>query len=154
MSFYALALLIGIVAGLRTMTAPAAVGWAAVWGWLPLQGTAVAFLGYTLTPWIFTVLAIGELVADPLPSTPSRKLPMQFGARLVSGGLCGAAFGAASGALASGLVTGVIGAVLGTLGGAEARARLARALGRDLPAALVEDVVAIGGACLIIGVLA
>ena len=33
---YLLALLIGVVAGLRAMTAPAAVSWAAYLGWLPL----------------------------------------------------------------------------------------------------------------------
>jgi uncharacterized membrane protein len=38
--------------------------------------------------------------------------------------------------------------VAGTLGGAEARARLAAVLGRDMPAALVEDVVAIAIAVL------
>src|ERR1700693_5163522 len=42
----------------------------------------------------------------------------------------------------------------GTLGGASARGALARAMGRDLPAALIEDVVAVGGAALIIMALA
>ena len=40
-------------------------------------------------------------------------------------------------------VAGVIGAVAGTFGGASGRAHLARHFGRDLPAALVEDVIAI-----------
>jgi len=62
---------------------------------------------------------------------------------VVSGALCGAAIGANSGALALGLAAGVAGAVLGTLGGYEARRRLARAAGRDLPIALLEDFVAI-----------
>jgi uncharacterized membrane protein len=150
MHIYLLALLIGIIAGLRTMTAPAAVSWAAYLGWLPLQSTPLAFLGYVAVPFILTVLAIGELIADQLPKTPSRKVPVQFGARIVSGALCGAAIGAAAGALPGGLVAGVIGAVLGTLGGAEARGRLARAFGRDEPAALIEDVVAIVGAYLIV----
>jgi uncharacterized membrane protein len=55
-----------------------------------------------------------------------------------------------AGALAGGLVAGVIGAVIGTLGGAELRGRLARAVGRDLPIALLEDAVAIVGAYLIV----
>jgi len=154
MHIYLLALLIGIVAGLRTMTAPAAVSWAAYLGWLPLQNTPLAFLGYVAVPYVFTLLAIGELIADQLPKTPSRKVPMQFGARIVSGALCGAAIGAAAGTLAGGLVAGVIGAVIGTLGGAEARARLARAFGRDMPAALIEDAVAIVGAYLIVAAFA
>ena len=150
MHIYILALLIGVVAGLRTMTAPAAVSWAAYLGWLPLQNTPLTFLGYVAVPYVFTLLAIGELIADQLPKTPSRKVPVQFGARIVSGALCGAAIGAAGGALAGGLVAGIIGAVIGTLGGAAARARLARAFGRDMPAALIEDAVAIVGAYLIV----
>ncbi|SEE91153.1 Uncharacterized membrane protein [Rhizobiales bacterium GAS191] len=150
MALYALALLIGVIAGLRAMTAPAAVSWAAHLGHLHLQDTPLAFLGFAWTPYVITLLAIVELVTDQLPSTPSRKVPMQFGARIVSGALCGAAIGASGGALIGGLVAGVIGAVIGTLGGAEARARLATAFGKDLPAALIEDVVAIVGAALIV----
>jgi uncharacterized membrane protein len=77
-------------------------------------------------------------------------VPVQFGGRIVSGALCGAAIGAAAGMLAGGLVAGVIGAVIGTLGGAEARGRLARAFGRDMPAALIEDAVVVVGAYLIV----
>lgn len=154
MAVLILALLIGIVAGLRTMTAPAAISWAAYLGWLPLQNTALAFLGFTVTPYILTVLAIGELITDQLPKTPSRKVPIQFGARIVSGGLSGAAIDAANGALIGGLVAGVLGAVLGTLGGFEARTWLARSLSKDLPAALIEDMIAVGGAFLIMGSLA
>ena len=84
---YGLALLAGIVAGSRTFTAPAAVSWAARLGHLDLDGSWLAFMGYAWTPWIFTALALVELVIDQLPSTPSRKVPMQFGARLVSGAL-------------------------------------------------------------------
>jgi uncharacterized membrane protein len=131
------ALLIGVVAGLRTMTAPTGVSWAAHLGWLDLRGTWLAFLGYAWTPWIMSVLALVELVTDQLPSTPSRTVPMQFGARLVSGALAGAAIGAARGALV-------------TLGGRAVRARLAAAFGNDRPAAFIEDAVAIGGAMLIV----
>ncbi len=42
MTVYVLALLIGVIAGLRALTAPAAVSWAAWLGWLPLQGTPLA----------------------------------------------------------------------------------------------------------------
>ena len=145
-----LAFLIGCVAGLRTMTAPAAVSWAAHLGWLPLDGTGLAFLGAAVTPWLLTVAAIAELVADQLPRTPSRKVPMQFGARIISGAVCGAAFGIVEGSVIVGLIAGVAGAVAGTLVGAELRSRLARAVGRDLPVALLEDAVAIGGALWIV----
>jgi uncharacterized membrane protein len=146
----ALALLIGITAGLRTLTPIAVISWAAHLGWLQLQGTWLAFLGATVTPYIVSALALGELVTDKLPKTPSRKVPVQFGGRIFSGALCGAALGAASGAMLVGLLLGAIGAVIGTLGGAAARARLAAAFGKDLPAALLEDVVAVGGAILLV----
>jgi uncharacterized membrane protein len=149
MTVYLLALLIGVVAGLRTMTAPAAVSWAAHLGWLDLSGTWLAFLGGAWARWILTLLALVELVTDQLPSTPSRTVPVQFGARLVSGAVSGAAVGAAGGSWVGGLLAGVAGAVLGTLGGRAFRARLARAFGSDRPAALIEDAVAVGGALLI-----
>jgi uncharacterized membrane protein len=145
-----LAFLIGCVAGLRTMTAPAAVSWAAHLGWLPLDGTGLAFLGSAVTAWLLTAAAIAELVADQLPRTPSRKVPMQFGARIVSGAVCGAAFGIVDGSVIVGLIAGVAGAVAGTLVGSELRSRLARAVGRDLPVALLEDAVAIGAAAWIV----
>ena len=147
---YLLALGIGFIAGLRAMTAPAAVAWAAYLLWLPLAGTALAFMGSIWAVGIFTALALFELVSDQLPSTPSRKVPVQFGTRLLMGGLCGAAIGALAGVLLAGLACGVVGAVLGTYVGAAVRAALAKAFGRDLPAALIEDLVAIGGAYLIV----
>lgn len=148
---YVLAFLIGVVTGLRSLTAPAAVSWAAHLGWIHLEGTPLAFLGYAATPWIFTVLAVVELIADQLPKTPSRKAPAGLTARIVLGALSGGAFGAAAGSLISGAAVGIIGALVGTFGGYEFRTRLVRATGgRDLPIALLEDAIAIGGAFLIV----
>jgi uncharacterized membrane protein len=140
---YGLALLAGIVAGSRTFTGPAAVSWAARLGYLNLDGSWLAFMGYTWTPWIFTLLAIVEMVGDQLPSTPSRKVPMQFVARIVGGALSGATIGTAAGSWIIGLIAGVIGAVIGTFGGAEIRGYMAKAFGRDTPAAFIEDAGAI-----------
>ena len=148
-----IATLVGIVAGLRAMTAPAGMSWAAYFGWLPLQNTYLSFLGFAATPYLLTALAIAELISDQLPKTPSRKTPVQFGSRLVSGGLCGAAVGMSGGVMIYGLAAGLVGAVIGTFAGAAVRMRLAKALGRDLPAALVEDVVAVGGVALIVAAL-
>jgi uncharacterized membrane protein len=145
-----LALLIGIVAGLRAMTAPAAVSWAASFGWLKVGGTWLAFLGNVWTRWIFTAFALVELVTDQLPSTPSRTVPPQFGARIVTGALAGATVGAAGGVLLGGLLAGAVGAVGGTVGGRAFRGWLAKTFGSDHPAAFLEDAVAIGGALLIL----
>ncbi|MGA3075156.1 MAG: DUF4126 family protein [Bryobacteraceae bacterium] len=151
MSIYVLAFLIGVVAGLRALTPLAAVSWAARLGWLHLDNTWLAFLGYAATPYIFSVLAIGELINDKLPKTPSRKAPPGFIARIVTGTLCGAALGVARQSLVGAAAMGAIGAVAGTLGGYEFRSRLVKATGgRDLPIALLEDVIAVGGAFLIV----
>ena len=151
MSLYVLAFLIGVVAGLSSMTAPAVVSWAARLGWLPLENTWLAFLGSAITPYILSVLAVAELINDKLPKTPSRKTPVPFAARVVVGALCGAALGAPGQALIGGLLAGVLGAVAGTLGGYEARTRLVKALGgKDLPIALLEDAIALCGAVWIL----
>jgi uncharacterized membrane protein len=148
MSVFALAFLMGVIAGLRSFAAPAAVSWAARLGWLQVESTWLAFLGFQFTPYIITVLAIGELIADKLPKTPSRKAPGPFGFRIVSGALCGAALGAGS---LGGAIAGALGAVAGTLGGYEFRMRLVKATGgRDFPIALLEDLIAVGGAVLIV----
>lgn len=150
MVFLLAAVLIGVMAGLRTMTAPAALSWADRLGNLPLDDTPLAFLGGRLAPWLLTLFALAELILDKLPGAPSRTVPWQFAARLVSGGFCGLALGLADGQPAAGLLAGMGGAVVGTLGGAAARAWLAAGFGRDQPAALLEDAVAIGGAILIV----
>ena len=69
---YLFAAAIGFVAGLRSLTAPAAVSWAVHLGWLNLQGSPLAFMGSTAAVAIFTFLALAELVADKLPMTPNR----------------------------------------------------------------------------------
>jgi uncharacterized membrane protein len=153
MSLYLFALLIGVVAGLRAMTAPAAVAWGAHLGLYSLEGTPLAWVGGTIATWVFTALAVLELIGDQLPQTPSRKVPVQFGTRVVSGAFCGAVIGMTAGAWIGGAVAGAIGAVIGTLGGADVRGRLAKAFGKDLPAGLLEDVVAVVGAALIVSAI-
>ena len=150
MSVYVWAFLLGALAGLRSMTPPAAVSWAARLGWLHLENTWLAFLGFAATPYVLTALAIGELINDKLPKTPSRKEPVPFTGRILTGALCGAALTTGVGWI-GGLVAGVIGAVAGTFGGYEFRVRLVRASGgRDLPIALLEDAIAICGSLLIV----
>jgi uncharacterized membrane protein len=147
--FYLLALLIGVFTGARTLTPIAAVSWAARLGRLHLEGTWLSFLSAAATPYIFSVLALAELVNDKLPKTPSRKTPPQFIGRVLMGALAGAAIGASNQNLIVGLLLGAVGAVIGTLGGAEIRGRLTKAFGKDLPAALIEDAVTIIGSFLV-----
>jgi uncharacterized membrane protein len=141
-----LASCIGIVAGLRSLTAPAVVAWATHLGWINLHGSPLAFMG---SPWavgIFTLLALGELVADQLPSTPSRTAPVGLSARIVMGALTGACLGIAGGASAwVAALAGAVGGIAGAFGGYQARAGLVRALRvRDVVIAIPEDLIAIG----------
>src|ERR1700757_280912 len=145
-----LALLLGVVAGLRAMTPPAVVSWAAFLNWIHVGDKWSFWMAYPVTVGILTLLALVELVTDQLPKTPSRKTTPQFSARLLTGAFAGAVLGSAWHHTFAALGAGVIGAAFGTLGGYEARRRLATAFGgRDLPAALLEDVLAIGGGLLI-----
>jgi uncharacterized membrane protein len=142
-TIYVIALVIGVIAGLRSMTAFAAISWAAYLGWVNLGGSWLEFLGSIWTASILTLLALGELVSDQLPSTPSRTVPVQFGGRIFVGAVAGAAFGVPSHVWLMTALAGVVGAVAGTLAGKEFRMRLAGALKADRPAAFIEDAVAI-----------
>lgn len=138
-----LALLIGVVAGLRAFTAPAVIAWAALLQWINLDGTWASWMGHWITVAILTVLAVAELVSDQMPTMPSRKSAPQFLARLATGAFAGAVLGTAWGYRWGSLGAGMIGAVLGTLGGFAVRTRLVAANGgKDRPVALAEDVFA------------
>ena len=140
------AILIGLVAGSRAMMAPAVVAWAAYLGWLKLTGTPLGFLGNMWIAWGLTALAAGELVTDQLPTTPSRKVPVQFGARIISGAVTAAAIGLGTGiGWLPAAIAGIAGAAVGTFGGAAMRGRLATTFGSDRPAALIEDGLALAG---------
>jgi uncharacterized membrane protein len=146
-----LALLIGVIAGLRALTAPAVVAWGAFLGWIDVTDKWSEWVGNWLTVTVLTVLLVVELVTDQLPKTPSRKTTPQFLTRLITGAFAGAVIGSAFFHTFSSVGAGVIGAVLGTLGGYEARSRLVAANGgRDLPVALAEDVIAVGGGFLVV----
>ena len=149
---FVLAVGIGIVAGLRSLTAPAVVAWGARLGWLNLHGSPLAFMASTAAVVIFSLLAIGELVADKLPRTPKRTAPAPLVARIVTGGLCGACLCAATGqSLFLGAILGAIGGVIGAFSGYEIRSRVVNALHiQDFFVAICEDLIAIALACLVV----
>ncbi len=143
---------IGIVAGLRTFTAPAAVTWAAHLGWLNLQGTPFAFMGSSITVGIFSLLALVEYVIDQLPSTPARTVPMQLIGRLIMGALSGACICAGNAqAWLIGACLGVVGTLIGTYGGYHLRKALVSGLKvKDIVIAIPEDLIAIGLAYFVV----
>jgi uncharacterized membrane protein len=147
---FVLALGIGIVAGLRSLTAPAVVAWGAHLGWLNLQGSPLAFIGSTTAVAILSVLAIGELIADKLPMIPKRTAPAPLMARVAIGGLCGACLCAAVGkSLLAGTLLGGIGGIVGAFLGYGIRRRLDLRI-KDLLVAVCEDLVAVGLALFLV----
>jgi len=143
---------IGFDAGLRAMTAPAVVAWAAHLGWINLSGSPLAFMGSVWAVGIFTLGALAEFVTDQLPSTSARTVPAQLGARVVMGLLTGACL-AVSGGMSGwvGALVGAIGAIAGTFGGYHARVGLVRSLHiRDIAVAVPEDIIAVGLGLLLV----
>ncbi len=129
-----LALGIGFVSGLRTFTPVAAV--------LLMRGGILGIIA--------AVAAVGEYVVDVLPNTPSRTQAMGLSARIVSGAFVGwiiATMHDGSGIF--GAIAGIAGAVIGAYAGHAARLAAIARIGR-YPAAIVEDLVAIGLAALIV----
>lgn len=152
MTLLLLCFLLGCVAGLRSLTAPAVICWAAHLGWLHFAGTKFAFVDHRATLIVFTLLAFAELVTDKLPKTPARTAGPGLIARIVLGGACGTALAiSAGGNLLVAAIAGVIGALVGTFAGYNVRrALVTRAHLPDFVVALAEDFVAIAGGFLIV----
>src|SRR5258708_21366393 len=151
-TIFFLAFGIGVISGLRALTAPAAVAWAAHRNWLHLHGTPLSFMGAGLAVIIFTLFAVVELVTDQLPSTPARTKPMGLVPRLITGGLSGAAVAASGGqGLAFGAGLGALGGIVGAFAGYEVRTRSVKALSvPDYVISHLGDAVSIGRRLLIV----
>jgi len=149
---FALAFGVGVAAGLRSLTPPAVVAWAAHLGWLNLNNSPLAFMGSIIAAIIFSLLALFELFLDLQPSTPKRTAPVPLVARILTGGLCGAClYAAGNQSLIIGAILGAVGGVIGAFAGYEIRRRLVAALHvKDIFVALLEDLVAIGLACFFV----
>jgi uncharacterized membrane protein len=145
------AFLIGLFAGLRSLTPPAAVAWAVYLGWITLA-RPLSFIGSLPAVIILSVLAIAEIVFDKLPNTPNRTAPPGLIGRIVTGGFTGACVALGGGQSAYvGAGLGVIGGIVGCFGGYQVRTRLVRYLRQqDFYVALLEDLIAIGGSLFIV----
>jgi uncharacterized membrane protein len=143
---------LGFCNGLRSLTAPAAVCWAAHLGWLNFAGTRFAFLHSRTTLIVLTLLAVLELVGDKLPQTPPRTAPLGLIARLVLGSWCGIALALGSGqTFLAPAFAGFVGALAGTFSGYNARKALVQQSHLpDFIIALAEDTIAIAGSLLIV----
>ena len=136
---------IGIVAGLRSLTAPAAVSWAAHLHHLDLRDSRLSFLGSTVAAYTLSALALGELIADKLPFAPNRTSPLPIAFRILSGAICGAALCISANRLVlEGTLLGGLGAVNGAFGGFHVRRLLVKHFKiSDTLVALCEDAITI-----------
>jgi len=137
---------IGVVAGLRSFTAPAVTAWMAHLDKFNLSGSHLSFMSSAWAVGIFSLAAMFEYILDQLPGTPARTTAFPLTARIVTGSLSGACLAVAGGASAwLGVVMGAIGALAGAFGGYRARVGLVRALhAPDFAVGIPEDLVAIG----------
>jgi uncharacterized membrane protein len=143
---------IGIVCGLRALTAPAVLAWAAHLNRIDLTNTPLRFMASTAAVAVFTPLAIGELIADQLPSAPNRTDLSGLISRIFLGGLCGACILASrSQSIVIGSLVGAAGAVAGAFGGFHARRHLVKKMKiRDFIIAILEDAIAIGAGIFVV----
>ena len=149
---FALVFAIGMIAGLRALTAPAVVCWAAHLGWLNLQDSHLAWMGSTAAVAIFSILALAEIINDKLPATGSRLAPPSLVIRSVTGALAGSGLAiAAHQSLLLGILVAIVGALAGSFIGYQVRHQIVAGLKiPDFPIALVEDAIAIGCGLLIV----
>lgn len=144
---YAKALVLGLVAGMRSMTAPAIVSHelAANGETLP-PGSPVGFLAQPGTATTLQVLAAAEIAADKTPWIPARTAPPGLIGRVVSGALVGTALGSRPGYRPEiGGLVGAAAAVVSTYAAYHLRKRLAEELHvPDVVLAVAEDGLAVG----------
>ena len=149
-----LAVGIGAVAGLRALTAPAVLAWAAKRRWIRLRNSPFAAILSAKASKRITDLAISELITDKLPFTASRLKAGPLASRIVSGAVCGATiYGVAERPLAEGAVLGGVGALAGAFAGYYTRKRLSGDM-PNLGIAVLEDALAIGGGVVIVALAA
>ena len=138
---FSLIAVLGFTGGLRTLTPVAVLCWGAHLGWFSLAHTPFFFLAHPVSLLVFTVLALGEYIGDKLPNTPSRVSAFPLIGRSAFGAACGAVLATIAGAVPGGF----------QLGMPLLRRSLTKGAGLpDLPVALAEDAVAIGGALFVV----
>ena len=143
---YAKAILMGIVAGMRSMTAPALVSEHLTRHKSEeLADSAFRLMGDNRVAGVLKIAAAGELIADKLPFVPARIEPGPLAGRVASGALCGATLCAAEGERAG---VGAIYGGLSALASSYAFYYLRRKLGEtkivpDATLAVCEDATAV-----------
>jgi uncharacterized membrane protein len=140
-------LALGVVAGLRSLAAPAMLSRAASRGELEgIRATPFSPLASKRLSRALAVLAVAEAVADKTPAIPSRTSAPVLLWRMASGGTVGAALQAAAGRRwLTGAALGAVAAVAGAYAGTGYRLQAQKRFGIPGPVSgLAEDVAAVG----------
>jgi uncharacterized membrane protein len=143
---------IGVVAGLRSMTAPALVALAINRKHLPPPAGKLSAMRANRTAAILAVLALGELVVDKLPGVPKRTSPIALMVRVASGAFAaGVLSSSRERSVAGGAIAGGLGAVAGAFAGYSARKKIVEnTRAKDPIVAVVEDAIAIAGGLMVV----
>lgn len=149
---YAGAAVMGVVAGMRSMAAPAMMGRLAHSGDFPVSHSEISFFNCPKAAYTMMVLAAGEAIADKLPFMPKRTKSWSLVGRMLSGALSGAAVcSARKKSVAAGAALGAAAAVGATFAAHKLRERAVEGLHiPDAAIAVVEDVIAAGCGTLVL----
>jgi len=144
---YLRAFQIGLIAGMRAMSAPALLSHKLV-RTIPTKEpqTPIQYFAQPPVSIALKALAATEMIADKIPHGPNRTSPPQFIARIVSGATCGAFLSQVEGeSVPLGAVAGGLGTVVSTLLFFQLRRWMDHDLGLpDAVGALAEDALVIG----------
>ncbi len=147
MNLYLRAAGIGLVAGMRSMSAPALTShYLSKEPSLFLSSSPLKGIASPTTANVLKFMALGEMIVDKLPGVPSRTDLGPLAARAVSGGVCAAAICAAEGEPPGvGAAIGAASAVASAFFFYTLRRNFGRATGiPDAVSALAEDTLALG----------
>lgn len=139
-------LTLGVVAGMRSMSAPALVsGYLQQRKLAALSGSPLRWLATPEASTALKLLAAGELAADKIPGIPARIKPLPLLGRAASGAVAGAVLSdAGRESWPEGAALGAAAAVVSTFGMYHLRRALTHELGLpDFLVALAEDGVAL-----------
>jgi uncharacterized membrane protein len=141
---------LGVVAGLRSLTAPAVLSWAANEQWIRLRNKPGRLLEQRRTRQVISTLAVAELIGDKTPFIPNRTQLPSLAWRITSGALVGAAVLRSNRqSILLGLAAGGLGALAGTYGGFYVRRNLSARI-PDRFVAVAEDAIAVGSGVLLL----
>lgn len=143
---YLKAVVTGVIAGMRTMSAPAFVSdRLARENSVELAASSFGFMGDPRVARALKIAAIGEFAADKLPFMPDRISPGPLAARVVSGALCGASLCKADGKRVD---VGAIAGGLSAIGAAYAFYYIRRELAKTTP--IPDTVLALGEDAIVV----